>query len=141
MPQFNFQFGKKKTSKKNIIIISILLSAICATLSQCTGISQKNIWSLLDEVQRKFFPQTIINDVLLQDSEIVERRIERDIDKAIKQYEDLTKRWESPKVPLPIFTEKSLDESVCHSEGCKNLGGELRLCSPWTINCINVIYD
>ena len=135
MPQFNFQFGKKKPDKKKIITLSIVLSIIVATLSQCTGVSQKNIWDLLDEVQRNFFPQTIINDILLQDPDIIGRRTKRDVDKAIREYEDLTKDMEEPIVPLPIFTEESLDESLCYSEECKKLGGEMRICSPWIDDC------
>jgi hypothetical protein len=136
MPQFNFQFGKKKPNKKNIIIVSIVLSAVVTTLSQCTGTSQKNIWDILDEVQRNFFPQSIINDIFLQDQDIIKRRVERDVNKAIKDYEDLTKDSEPPRVPLPIFTEKERDNSLCYSEECKKLGGELRLCSPWITDCI-----
>ena len=136
MPQFNFQFGKKKPDKKNIIILSVVLSTIVATLSQCTGTSQKNIWDILDEVQRNFFPQSIINDILIQDQEIIKRRVERDIDKAIREYENLTKDFEQPRVPLPIFTEREPDKSLCYSDECKKLGGELRLCSPWILDCI-----
>mgnify|MGYP000400835290 CR=1 FL=1 len=66
---FNFNFGKKKPDKKQIIIISVILSGIVATLSQCTGASQERLWDLLDELQRNLFPQTIINDILLQDIE------------------------------------------------------------------------
>jgi hypothetical protein len=35
---FNFNFGKKKPDKKQIIFISIVLSGIVATLSQCSGV-------------------------------------------------------------------------------------------------------
>jgi hypothetical protein len=43
--------------------------------------ASERLWDLLDEVQRSLFPQTIINDVLLQDPGVVERRVERDVDK------------------------------------------------------------
>ena len=132
---FNFNFGKKKPDKKQIILISIVLSGIVATLSQCTGASPERLWDLLDEVQREFFPQTIINDVLLQDPGIVERRVERDVDKAIREYEELTKDSEPPRVPLPRLIEKAPDEALCYSEDCKKLGGEMRLCAPWVDTC------
>ena len=82
---FNFNFGKKRPDKKQIILISIVLSGIVATLSQCSGVPQERLLDLLDEVQRTLFPQTIINDVLLQDPGVVERRVERDVDKAIRE--------------------------------------------------------
>ena len=132
---FNFNFGKKKPDKKQIILISIVLSGIVATLSQCSGVPQERLWDLLDEVQRSLFPQTIINDVLLQDPGVVERRVERDVDKAIREYEDLTRNSEPSRVPLPRLIEKAPDKYLCYSEECKKLGGEMRLCSPWLDDC------
>ena len=132
---FNFNFGKKRPDKKQLIIISAILSGIVATLSQCTGVSPERLWDLLDEVQREFFPQTIINDVLLQDPGVVDRRVERDVDKAIREYEELTKDTEPPRVPLPRLIERPLDTYKCYTEECKKLGGEMRLCAPWVDTC------
>ena len=132
---FNFNFGKKKPDKKQIILISVILSGIVATLSQCSGVSERTLWDLLDEVQRTLFPQTIINDVLLQDPGVVERRVERDVDKAIREYEELTKDSEPPRIPLSRLIEKAPDEALCYSEECKKLGGEMRLCAPWVDDC------
>ena len=128
---FNFNFGKKKPDKKQIILISVVLSGIVATLSQCTGAPQERLWDLLDEVQRTLFPGTVINDVLLQDPDIVKRRVERDVDKAIRDYEDLTRGTEPPRVPLPRLIEKAPDGSKAQTL----LGGEMRLCAPWVDTC------
>ena len=132
---FNFNFGKKKPDKKQIILISAILSGIVATLSQCTGAPQERLWDLLDEVQRRFFPQTIINDVLLQDPGVVDRRVKRDVDRAIAEYEALTRDSDPPRVPLPRLIEKAPDEALCYSEDCRKLGGEMRLCAPWVDTC------
>jgi hypothetical protein len=132
---FNFNFGKKKPDKKQIIIISLVLSGIVATLSQCTGAPQERLWDLLDEVQRVLFPGTVINDVLLQDPGVVDRRVKRDVDRAIAEYERLTRDSEPPRVPLPRLIEKAPDTSKCYTEECKKLGGEMRLCSPWVDTC------
>ena len=128
---FNFNFGKKKPDKKQIILISVVLSAVVATLSQCTGAPQERLWDLLDEVQRSLFPGTIINDVLLQDPNRVKKRVERDVDKAIRDYERLTRDSEPPRVPLPRLSEKAPDGS----EAQRLLGGEMRLCAPWVDTC------
>ena len=132
---FNFNFGKKRPDKKQIILVSIALSAVVATLSQCSGAPQERLWDLLDEVQRRLFPQTIINDVLLQDPGVVERRVKRDVDKAIRDYERLTGDTGEVKIPLPRLIESPLDTSKCYTEECKSLGGEMRLCSPWVDDC------
>jgi len=128
---FHFNFGKKRPDKKQIILISVILSGIVATLSQCTGISSEHLWDLLDEAQRTFFPQSTINDVLLQDPGVVDRRVKRDVDKAIREYERLTKDSEPPRVPLPRLIEKAPDGS----EAQRLLGGEMRLCAPWVDDC------
>jgi len=132
---FNFNFGKKRPDKKQIILISAILSGIVATLSQCSGVPSERLWDLLDEIQRSLFPQTIINDVLLQDPAVVDRRVERDVDKAIGEYERLTKDSEPPRVPLPRLIEKAPDKALCHTKECQSLGGEMRICSPWIDTC------
>jgi hypothetical protein len=106
-----------------------------ATLSQCTGAPQERLQDLLDEVQRVLFPGTIINEVLLQDPGVVDGRVERDVDKSIRDYERLTRDSDPPRVPLPRLIEKALDTSKCYTEECKKLGAEMRLCSPWLDTC------
>jgi hypothetical protein len=132
---FNFNFGKKRPDKKQIILISAILSGIVATLSQCTGAPQERLWDLLDEVQRSLFPGTVINEVLLQNPGVVDRRVERDVDKAIREYERLTRDSDPPRVPLPRLIETPIDTSKCYTEECKKLGGEMRLCAPWLDTC------
>ena len=132
---FNFNFGKKKPDKKQIILISVILSGIVATLSQCTGAPQERLWDLLDEVQRVLSPGTVINDVLLQDPGVVDRRVKRDVDKAIREYERLTEGSNTSRIPLSRLIEKAPDKALCYSEECKKLGGEMRLCAPWLDTC------
>jgi hypothetical protein len=131
----NFNFGKKRPDKKQVILISAVLGVMVATLSQCTGAPQERLQDLLDEVQRVLFPGTIINEVLLQDPGVVDGRVERDVDKSIRDYERLTRDSDPPRVPLPRLIEKALDTSKCYTEECKKLGAEMRLCSPWLDTC------
>jgi hypothetical protein len=128
---FNFNFGKKKPDIKQYAIIGIVLSSIIATLSQCTGIKQDSIWDLLDEVQRRYFPQTILNDFIIKDPEKLDRRIHRDVDAAISEYERLTGDDGKVRIPSPRYSEKPPDGSYAQSV----LGGEMRLCAPWVDDC------
>jgi len=126
----NFNFGNKKPDIKQYAIIGIVLSSIIATLSQCTGISQNNIWDLLDEVQRRYFPGTILNEFVIKDPEKLDRRIHRDVDRAIDDYwtqSGLSKA----EVSKPRYSEKPPDGSYAQSV----LGGEMRLCAPWVDDC------
>ena len=126
-----FKFGKQKPDIKQYAIIGIVLSSVIAVLSQCTGIKQDSIWDLLDEVQRRYFPQTILNDFVIKDPEKLDRRIKRDVDAAIAEYERLTGDDGKVKIPSPRYSEKPPDGSYAQSV----LGGEMRLCAPWVDDC------
>lgn len=133
--KLNFSFGHKKPDKKQIIIVSIVCSILISTLSQCTGTSENNLWDLLDEIQRNYFPQTALNEVIRQDPNKIGRRVERDVNNAIYQvtpeYDQIIE--ESNKKYKPKYIEKESDSS----EAQKLLGGEMRICAPWVIDCTN----
>ena len=126
-----FKFGKQKPDIKQYAIIGIVLSSIIGLLSQCTGIKQDSIWDLLDEVQRRYFPQSIINDFIIKDPEKLDRRIHRDVDAAIAEYERLTGDDGKVRIPSPRYSEKPPDGSYAQSV----LGGEMRICAPWVDDC------
>ena len=126
-----FKFGKQKPDIKQYAIIGIVLSSIIALLSQCTGIKQDSIWDLLDEVQRRYFPQTILNDFVIKDPEKLDRRIKRDVDAAVAEYERLTGDDGKVRIPSPRYSEKPPDGSYAQSV----LGGEMRICAPWVDDC------
>jgi len=130
-----FKFGKQKPDIKQYAIVGLVLSSIIGLLSQCTGIKQNNIWDLLDEVQRRYFPQTILNEFILKDPEKLDRRIKRDVDAAISEYERLTGDDGKVKIPSPRYSEKPPDGSVCYTKDCQSLGGEMRICAPWMDKC------
>ena len=133
----NFNFGKKKPDKKQLIILGVVLSSIITALSQCTKVSENNLWDLLDEIQRKYFPQTILNEIFIQDPEKLDRRIKRDVDKAIR---DVTPEYdriiaEADKKYRPRYVEEKNDESVCYTDACKALAPPMRICSVWVDDC------
>lgn len=134
---FNFNFGKKKPDIKQYAIVGIILSSIIAALSQCSGISENSIWDLFDEIQRKYFPQTILNEFIIKDDEKLKRRIERDVDRAIEkvtpEYDRIIR--EADQKYKEKYLEKPIDENVCYTDECKSLGGEIRICAPWVKDC------
>ena len=130
-------FGKKKPDIKQYAIIGIALSSIIAILSQCTGVSQNGLWDLLDEIQRKYFPQTILNEFILKDPEKLNRRIIRDVDKAIR---DVTPEYdriiqEADQKYQPKYLEEPNDETLCYTDECKALAPPMRKCASWVEDC------
>ncbi|NDB84006.1 MAG: hypothetical protein EB127_14975 [Alphaproteobacteria bacterium] len=134
---FNFNFGKKKPNIKQYAIITIVLSSIIAALSQCTKINENNFWDLLDEIQRRYFPQTIINEFILKDPEKLNRRIQRDVDKAINdvtpEYDRIISDYD--RKYKPRYVEEQNDETVCYTDECKSLAPPMRICAPWVDTC------
>lgn len=133
---FKFNFGNKK-QKKQIIIVGIILSSIITLLSNCSKISEDKLWDLLDEIQREFFPQTIINDVIINDREKINRRVVRDVDKAIldvtPEYDRIISDHDS-KYKEKYMEEKN-DEGLCYTDECKALSPPMRICAPWVDGC------
>jgi hypothetical protein len=134
---FMFKFNIGKVSNKTIITTGIVLSSIIAALSQCTGIHENNLWDILDEVQRKYFPQTTINRVIIQDPDKVERRIQRDVNKAISdvtpEYDRIISNYN--KKYKPRYVEEQNDETVCYTDECKSLAPPMRICALWVDTC------
>ena len=128
-----FKFGKQKPDIKQYAIIGIILSSLIAALSQCTGVSEDGLWDLLDEVQRKYFPQTILNEFVIKDPAKLDRRIKRDVDRAIDEVTPEYDRIiaESNKKYKPKYVEKPPDGS----EAQRLLGGEMRICAVWVDDC------
>jgi siderophore synthetase component len=116
-------------------IIGITLTTIVASLSKCTGIDEKHLYDLIDEIQRKYFPNTELNEYIIKDPKLLDNRVKRDVNKAIAEYERLTGDDGRVRIPSPRYSEKPVDTSVCYTPECQALGGEIRLCAPWVDNC------
>ena len=124
---------KQKTIR--FAIIGITLTTIVASLSKCTGIDEKHLYDLIDELQRKYFPNTELNEYIIKDPKLLDNRVKRDVDKAIAEYERLTGDDGTVRMPSPRYSEKPVDTSVCYTDECQALGGEMRICAPWVDNC------
>lgn len=116
-------------------VIGIVLTTLVSTISKCTGVDEGSIQDIIDEIQRKYFPQTELNEYIIKDDNLLKRRIDRDVDKAIRDYERLTGDDGTVKLPSPTYSEKPVDTDVCYTDECRSLGGEMRLCSPWALDC------
>jgi len=130
-------FGKKKPDIKQYAIVGIVLSSLIAVISQCSGLSENKLWDLLDEIQRKYFPLGIFNEFVTKDPEKLKRRIERDVDNAIKNVRPEYDRiiFEADQIYKPRYVDEQNDETVCYTEDCKKLAPPMRICAPWLENC------
>ena len=134
--KFDFQFGKKKSSIFRYAIIGILLTSVVTGISQCTHIPEEKIYDIVDQIQRKI-PGKPLNDWIIADPILLDRRIKGDVDRAIDavnpEYNRIISEYD--KKYKQKYIEYSIDKSVCYTNECKALGGELRICSPWVDIC------
>jgi hypothetical protein len=129
--QFNFNFGKKKPTIIQYAIIGTVLTGIISSFAACTKINENQIWDLLDEIQRVFHI-SVLNDFIITDPEKLDRRIKRDVDRAIDnitpEYNRIIEEYD--KKYKPRYMDEKNDETLCHSEDCKKLAPPMRICSP-----------
>jgi hypothetical protein len=126
---------KEKTIR--FAIIGITLTTLVGTLVKCSGIEEKHWYDLIDEIQRKYFPNTDLNEYIIKDPKLLDNRVKRDVDKAIRdvtpEYDRIISDYD--RKYQPKYIEKPVDDSVCYTEECKKLGGEMRICAPWASGC------
>lgn len=134
---FKFNFGNQKPNIYKYAMVGVVLTSIIAFLSDCTGVNEKSYWDLYDEIQRRVSPKSMTNDFILSDPQKLQRRIKRDINRAINdatpEYDSIIQK-ENQKYS-PIYIEEKNNEETCYSPECKSLGGPMRICSPWYAGC------
>jgi hypothetical protein len=127
-----FMFKKTK-----VTVIGIVLITLVGALVKCSGIEEKHWYDLIDEIQRKYFPGTELNEYIIKDPKLLDNRVKRDVDKAIRdvtpEYDRIISDYD--RKYQPKYIEKPVDDSVCYTEECKKLGGEMRICAPWVDDC------
>jgi hypothetical protein len=83
---FEFKYGKEKKSLKEWIKIGAILHLSLDTISLIPGVEKKKVFNVVDVVQQKLGID-ILNDYIIQDTELIAYRIERVLDKSIEEYE------------------------------------------------------
>ena len=134
--KFDFQFGKKKSSIFRYAIIGVIFTSVVTGISQCTHIPEEQIYDIVDQIQRKI-PGKPLNDWIITDPIFLDHRIKGDVNRAINavnpEYNRIIsgydKKYEQRYIEYPI------DKSVCYTDECKKLGGEMRICAPWVDSC------
>ena len=82
---FEFKFGKEKKSLKEWIKIGAIVHFSLDTISLIPGVKKRKLFNFIDELQLKLNVE-VLNDYIIQDTELLGYRIGRVIDKALKNY-------------------------------------------------------
>lgn len=86
---FKFKYGKERRNIFDYMRIGFLLKGTVDVVSLLPFIDRKFIFNLIDEIQLKFGSDAL-NDYIIKDDELLKFRIDRTIEKALKDYENKT---------------------------------------------------
>ena len=113
--EVKFHFGVRKIKKRNIFITALILNLVVDLINRVSKIEPVQMWAIIGEIGRDF-NINLINELILQSPELIEQRIERDVDDAVQDYESMVE-WEPVYLDEPTWTDQE--------EGETPLGGEL----------------
>lgn len=116
-----FYFGVRQVKTFNLYVAAIFLSLAVNLISHYTKSDKKDLWAIIDEVG-KHYHIGVINKLIISVPELLSGRVDREIDKAIEDYNCMVELDEVK----PEYTEEL--------EGETPLGGEMRIQSPWNKN-------
>ena len=84
---FEFKLGKEKKPLKEWIKIGAIVHFSLDAISLIPGVEKRKLFNLIDELQLKLNIE-MLNDYIIQDTELLSYRTNRVIDKALKDYEN-----------------------------------------------------
>jgi hypothetical protein len=84
---FEFKFGKEKKPLKEWIKVGVIIHLTLDTVSLIPGVQKRKLFNLVDEFQLKLNIE-MLNDYIIQDTELLSYRIDRVITKSIEEYEN-----------------------------------------------------
>jgi len=126
-------FGINKSS-----VIAVLIACAISLLSLYLKVNKDNLWKLYIQLQEQLNPKYYneeLNKKFRGDERLLNFLVTTTVDKALDNYNQQIGYDGKVKLPKPIYTEKPVDTSVCYTDDCKSLGGEMRLCAPWVADC------
>ena len=80
-----FYFGVRPVKTFILYVTAIFLSLAVSLISHYTKADKKNLWRIIDEIGRKYRIR-VINKLILSVPELLSGRIDREVDKAIDEY-------------------------------------------------------
>ena len=84
---FEFKFGKEKKPLKEWIKIGAIVHFSLDAISLIPGVEKRKLFNFVDELQLKLNIE-VLNDYIIQDTELLSYSIDRVIGKALEDYEN-----------------------------------------------------
>jgi len=136
-----FSFKIKLTPKRTLIGL-LVASGLAFLITKCE-IPKEDILKLYNEIRRVLpiggegFLRDLddeLNRRIINDPKLLDYKVRREVDEAIRNYERQTGDDGTIRLPSPIYSEKPVDPELQSGESAL-LGGEIRICAPWVQDC------
>ena len=125
--QLNFHFGKKETTMKTWVQLTLLIHGGVPFVARLLHVKESSLYAFIDEIVRKYFPQSVVNEFFIKDDKLLLNRIDRDLSNAEEDYINSTY---SPTISSPEYKTQAPDGSVSQDL----LGGEMSIGNTFTEN-------
>jgi hypothetical protein len=126
-------FGINKNS-----VIAVLIACAISLLSLYLKVNKDSLWKLYIQLQEQLNPKyhnEELDKKFRGDEKLLNFLVTTTVDKALDNYNQQIGYDGKVRLSKPTYTEKPVDTSVCYTDDCKSLGGEMRLCAPWVADC------
>ena len=123
--QLNFQFGKKETSMSTWVKLTLAIHGGVPFLARLLHVKESSLYAFIDEIVRKYFPQSVINEFFIKDDKLLSDRIDRDLSNA---EEDFINSTSTPTIVSPEYKTQAPDGSLAQDL----LGGEMSIGNNFT---------
>ena len=85
--EFEFAFGKKKRTIFDWVKLGAILNFSIDTVAMLPWFTRKQVFNLVDSLQLRA-DYDFLNEYIINDREFLSYRLERELNRAIKDYED-----------------------------------------------------
>ena len=85
--QIEFRFGKKKRTIWDWVKLSVAVEATLWVAELIPGVTRKSAFNTIDQLQLKG-KHDFLNDFVIKHPELLSYRVERTLDKALREYHD-----------------------------------------------------
>ena len=105
--------------------LTLLIHGGVPFLARLLRVKESSLYAFIDEIVRKHFPQSVVNEFFVKDDKLLSGRIDRDVSRAVADYK---LSHEPPTMYQPELSEEEPDGSDAQNL----LGGEIRLSNSFT---------
>lgn len=84
---FEFKLGKQKKSIQEWIKMGAVIHLSLDAISSIPGVEKKKVFNVIDTIQQKLNIE-VLNDYIIQDTELLSYRIDRVVTQSIEEYEN-----------------------------------------------------